>query len=64
MRPEPGFLGLVSVCSCATSRGVHKIRNISRKLQNLLMSLITRNGYTAPTGFRTYLARSGLGNCH
>ena len=51
MRTEPGFLGSVPVCSCATSSGVDKVRKISRKLGNLPMSLITRNGNTTPTGF-------------
>src|SRR5579862_649827 len=49
MRTEPDFFGLVSVCSCATSRGVHKVRKITSKHGNFPMSLTTRNGYTAPT---------------
>src|SRR6476659_8205537 len=60
-RPEPAFLGLVSVCSCAASSGVHKVRKTTRKLGHFPMSLITRNGYTAPTGFETISHRAGFG---
>jgi hypothetical protein len=33
MKPEPGFLGLASVCSCAKSSGVHKVRKITRSAE-------------------------------
>src|SRR5258706_9693802 len=42
MGREPGFLGLASVCSCATSSGVHKLRKITRKFGNSLMNPFTR----------------------
>src|ERR1043166_3702532 len=42
MGREPGLLGLASVCSCATSTGVDKLRKIKRKFGNSLMNPFTR----------------------
>src|SRR5579864_3029915 len=36
-RRESGFLGLASVCSCATTIGVHKARRITKMLGNRIV---------------------------
>ena len=63
-RPEPGVLGLVSVCSCARSSEVHQVRKISGKLGKFTDEPHHQtNGYT-PRMASKLSARLGLGNCH
>src|SRR4029077_10501868 len=43
LRTEPGVLEVASVCSCDPSKGLHKVRKITRKLGNLIpIKMVTR----------------------